>query len=96
MAKSVKTEGAREPFVRVAKKGMTTKREAIRIRIFSLLFALVLCLVFILIVGKGEITIGRAISSMWKGTFGIMGNSRSMQISIWDTAIFTAKLINKR
>lgn len=88
-----KTGTAREPFVRIVKKNLQTNEGGVKVRVLSFLFALVICFAFILIVGKGEISLGRAVSSMWKGAFGIMGNSKSMSISVWDTAIFTAKLL---
>ncbi|MBQ4417136.1 MAG: ABC transporter permease [Clostridia bacterium] len=84
---------AREPFVRIIKRGLPSTKRALAVRALSLAAALVICSIFILIVGKGEVSIGKAFSQMWNGTFGIPGNERSMRIMIWDTAIYAAKLL---
>ena len=84
---------AKEPFVRIIKKGLPSPARAIGVRAASLLVALLICSLYILIVGRGEVTLGNAFSQMWNGTFGIPGNARSMRIMIWDTAIYAAKLL---
>lgn len=94
MAKAKKHEEAnREPFVRIVKKGTPSRKRSVAVRAGSLLAALLICSAYILIVGRGEISIGEALSQMWNGTFGIPGNERSMRIMMWDTAIYAAKLL---
>ncbi len=83
----------KEPFVRIVKKGLPSTTRAITVRALSLLAALIICSIYILIVGRGEVTLGNAFSQMWNGTFGIPGNVRSMRIMMWDTAIYAAKLL---
>ena len=83
----------KEPFVRIVKKGLPSPARAIGVRAASLLVALLICSLYILIVGRGEVTIGNAFAQMWNGTFGIPGNARSMRIMMWDTAIYAAKLL---
>ena len=84
---------AKEPFVRIAKNGLPSAKRAIGVRAASLLAALILCSIYILIVGRGEVSLGNAFSQMWNGTFGIPGNMRSMRIMMWDTAVYAAKLL---
>ncbi len=84
---------AKEPFVRIAKNGLPSAKRAIGVRAASLLAALILCSIYILIVGRGEVSLGNAFSQMWNGTFGIPGNVRSMRIMMWDTAVYAAKLL---
>ena len=84
---------AKEPFVRIAKNGLPSTKRAIGVRAASLLAALILCSIYILIVGRGEVSLGNAFSQMWNGTFGIPGNVRSMRIMMWDTAVYAAKLL---
>ena len=84
---------AKEPFVRIAKNGLPSTKRAIGVRAASLLVALILCSIYILIVGRGEVSLGNAFSQMWNGTFGIPGNVRSMRIMMWDTAVYAAKLL---
>ncbi|MBQ7542037.1 MAG: ABC transporter permease [Clostridia bacterium] len=83
----------REPLVRIVKRGLPSTGRSIAVRAGSLLAALLICGIYILVVGKGEVTIGNALSQMWNGTFGIPGNARSMRIMLWDTAIYSAKLL---
>ena len=83
----------KEPFVRIVKKGLPSPTRAIIVRVASLFVALLICSLYILIVGRGEVTLGNAFSQMWNGTFGIPGNERSMRIMMWDTAIYAAKLL---
>ena len=84
---------AKEPLVRIVKKGLPSPQRAIAVRAASLLAALLICSFYILIVGRGEVSLGNAFAQMWNGTFGIPGNARSMRIMIWDTAIYAAKLL---
>lgn len=89
----MKNENVKMPFVTVSKNADTSKMRPWLIRGGAFLLALVACIIFILLVGKGEISIGNAIKAMWEGTFGVIGNSKSMQIKCWDSAIFAAKLL---
>ena len=89
-----KTEKAnQEPFVRIVKRGLPSAGRAALVRAVSLAVALLFCGIYIIIVGKGEVTVGAALKEMWNGTFGVFGNARSMRIKIWDTAIYAAKLL---
>ena len=89
-----KNSGAvHEPLVRIVKRGMPTPGRAVMVRAASLGVALLICAMYILTVGKGEVSIADAFREMWNGTFGILGNERSMRIKIWDTAIYAAKLL---
>ena len=92
MADSAK-QAAKEPLVRIVKKGLPSPTRAIVVRAASLFVALLICSIYILVVGRGEVTLGNAFSQMWNGTFGIPGNARSMRIMMWDTAIYAAKLL---
>ena len=83
----------KEPFVRIAKRGLPSPALSIGVRAASLVVALLICSIYILIVGRGEVSLGNAFSQMWNGTFGIPGNARSMRIMMWDTAIYAAKLL---
>ena len=83
----------KEPFVRIAKRGLPSPALSIGVRAASLAVALLICSIYILIVGRGEVSLGNAFSQMWNGTFGIPGNARSMRIMMWDTAIYAAKLL---
>ena len=82
-----------EPLVRIVKRGIPSTGHAAAVRAISLAAALLVCCIYILIVGRGEVTIADAFKEMWNGTFGILGNARSMRIKIWDTAIYGAKLL---
>lgn len=86
-------DGVKEPFLHIVRKKDSSRADVFRVTALSLVVALLICLIFILAVGKGKISIGNALKQMWQGTFGIMGNSKSMSITLWDTAIFTAKLL---
>ena len=83
----------KDPFVRIVKRGAPTRARSIKVRAWSLVVALLLCLIFILVVGKGKIGIGKAISEMVKGTVGQIGNATSMGIQLWDTFLFMSKLL---
>ena len=93
MADSKSSQAVREPLVRIVKKGLPSHKRSLAVRAGSLLVAMLICSIYILIVGKGEVTLGKAFAEMWTGTFGIPGNMRSMRIMIWDTAIYAAKLL---
>ena len=55
---------AKEPFVRIIKKGLPSPARAIGVRAASLLVALLICSLYILIVGRGEVTLGNAFSQI--------------------------------
>ena len=83
-----------EPFVRIVKRGLPSAGRAAAVRAASLGVALLLCCVYILIVGHNEnVDLISAFTQMWRGTFGIAGNKVSMQIKMWDTGYFAAKLL---
>ena len=88
-----KNQIVKEPFIRIVKKSAPNAWTNVIVRAVSLAIAAVICGLYILFAGKGEITIGSAVSQMWNGTFGIPGNAKSMEIMLWDTAIYTAKLL---
>ncbi|MDD6800366.1 MAG: ABC transporter permease [Firmicutes bacterium] len=87
-------EGAgHEPFVRIVKCQKPSNKKAVLVRVLSLVAAAIICGIYILVLSKGKVSLFKAIEQMWNGTFGIPGNARSMKIMIWDTAIYSAKLL---
>ena len=93
MHDNAKNAHAREPFVRIIKRGIPSKPLSYGVRAASFAAAFLICAIYILIVGKGEVSVANAFSQMWEGTFGTPGNMRSIRISVWDTAIYSTKLL---
>ncbi len=87
------TVQTREPLVRIIKRGIPSRSLKILVRVASFAAAILICGIYILAVGKGEISVGSAFAQMWEGTFGTPGNARSIRISLWDTAIYSTKLL---
>lgn len=88
---SVSAAKVKEPLLRIAKRSNMPTYQAWLIRGVALLIVLLVCCLFIWIVGR--VPIGEAIYQMWKGTFGEPGNAVSMRIKCWDSAIYAAKLL---
>lgn len=81
----------KEPFLRIAEKGVVPRWYGWAVRGSALAISLLVCSIFIFFVaGASPI---RAFKEMWAGTFGIPGNSLSMKIRCWDSAIYAAKLL---
>lgn len=87
------TGGVREPLFHLVRKNAVSRWNSVYVTLISLAVALVICMGYVLAVGKGEIGIGDALKQMWQGTFGIIGNTKSMEIKVWDTALYAAKLL---
>ena len=93
MHDNAKNAHVREPFVRIIKRGIPSKALSYGVRAGSFAVAILICGIYILAVGKGEVSVASAFSQMWEGTFGTPGNMRSIRISVWDTAIYSTKLL---
>ncbi len=81
----------KEPLFHVVKKVDTPQWKAWAIRGGALVAALLICGLFIYAVAG--IGFGEAFTQMFQGTFGKIGNSTSMRIKCWDTAIYATKLL---
>lgn len=81
----------KEPLIRIEKNAGMSKWKALAIRALALVLALLVCGIFINAVGG--LSLGEAFRQMWEGTFGVIGNARSIEIRCWNTAIFGAKLL---
>ena len=77
--------------IHIVKKDDTPKWMAWTIRGVALILALLVCGLFIYIVGG--LSLKEAFYYLWKGTFGEPGNAASIKIKCWDTDIYAAKLL---
>ena len=93
MKDNTKQAVAKEPFVRIAaRKGDSCKPlNAFAIRAAALVGALLVCGLFIRL--AANISVFEAFAAMLKGTFGQFGNTTSMKIKCWDSAIYAARLL---
>ena len=81
----------KEPFIRIAQIKNVPKKRKILVRIISVLASIFAVGLFVNIVGN--ISIFTALGEMFKGTFGDFSSAKSVEIKMWDTAIYTAKLL---
>lgn len=81
----------KDPFIRIAQIKNVPKKRKIFVRIAAVLVAFLAVGLFVNIVGN--ISLFTAIKEMFKGTFGDFKSIKSVEIKMWDTAIYTAKLL---
>lgn len=92
MAKANGAE-AKAPLIHIVKNDDTPKGKAWLIRGLALLLSFVCCAILIFAISGMDPV--KAFSIMLQGTFGFgyNGNAMTMQIKMWDTAIYAAKLL---
>ena len=82
---------AHEPFLRIARRDGMSPGASWAIRGAGLIVALLVSGLFVYL--ASGISFGDTLLAMWEGTFGKIGNAKSMEIRLWDTAIYTTKLL---